>query len=217
MHTTYTLSAQKAKENLLQNEGIENVFQRDSVKKKLTQTKIERYGSSNFTNRDKAKQTCFERYGAETYLGSLKNANLYFNTHDCSDEYIKCFNDKEYLLNVLDTLENKTSAGLGSYLGIPYGQALHLLGKHGLLDKIALKEYSSQPEYDIINYVGSDLCVKRDRTAIAPYEIDIYIPSKKIGIEFNGTYWHSSIYKEKDYHFKKSRFAEKAGIRLIHI
>ena len=48
-------------------------------------------------------------------------------------------------------------------------------------------------------------------------EIDIYLPDYKIGIEFNGTYWHSDMYKEKNYHLNKSKEAEKLGIRLIHI
>lgn len=49
------------------------------------------------------------------------------------------------------------------------------------------------------------------------YEMDIYIPDKHIGIEYNGTYWHCSLNHNKNYHFNKSRIAEKAGIRLIHI
>ena len=49
------------------------------------------------------------------------------------------------------------------------------------------------------------------------YEIDIYIPALKIGIEYNGLYWHSELQKEKNYHFKKSKLADALGIRLINI
>ena len=38
-----------------------------------------------------------------------------------------------------------------------------------------------------------------------------------MGVEYNGTYWHSSEQKEKNYHFDKSKAAEAKGIRLIHI
>jgi hypothetical protein len=48
-------------------------------------------------------------------------------------------------------------------------------------------------------------------------EIDIYLPELKIGFEFNGLYWHSEEYKEKDYHFNKTDFFNKLGIRIIHI
>lgn len=49
------------------------------------------------------------------------------------------------------------------------------------------------------------------------YEIDIYLPALKIGVEYNGLYWHSELQKEKDYHFTKSKLAEERGIRLINI
>lgn len=48
-------------------------------------------------------------------------------------------------------------------------------------------------------------------------EIDIIINSKKVGIEINGLYWHSDIFKTKNYHLNKSQQLEKLGFRLIHI
>jgi len=55
------------------------------------------------------------------------------------------------------------------------------------------------------------------RDIIPPYELDIYIPEKKLAIEFNGNYWHSSIRKERLYHQEKSLLCKEKGIRLIHI
>lgn len=54
------------------------------------------------------------------------------------------------------------------------------------------------------------------------YEMDIFIPSKKIAIELNGLYWHSEHRKgfgglSPDYHIKKYNTFEKLGIRLITI
>ena len=48
-------------------------------------------------------------------------------------------------------------------------------------------------------------------------ELDIYIPDLKLGIEFNGSYWHYEYLKSADYHKNKSVLALKNGIRLIHI
>ena len=49
-------------------------------------------------------------------------------------------------------------------------------------------------------------------------EIDIYIPAKKIAIEYDGLIWHSEKFnKDKLYHLKKTLDCEKQGIRLIHI
>lgn len=56
-----------------------------------------------------------------------------------------------------------------------------------------------------------------DRSIISPSELDIVIPSKKIAIEFNGLYWHSSDLKAKSYHLDKTKACQKKGIKLIHI
>lgn len=53
-------------------------------------------------------------------------------------------------------------------------------------------------------------------------EIDLYIPDHKIGIEYNGLYWHSSGDKTTDQshsnrHLTKTEIAESNGIKLFHI
>lgn len=49
-------------------------------------------------------------------------------------------------------------------------------------------------------------------------EIDLYLPDHKIGVEFNGIYWHSeSAGKNKGYHFNKSKLCAENGVRLVHI
>lgn len=49
-------------------------------------------------------------------------------------------------------------------------------------------------------------------------EIDLYVPSLKLGIEFNGLYWHSTaIRPDVEYHQNKQRLARDAGIELIGI
>lgn len=60
--------------------------------------------------------------------------------------------------------------------------------------------------------------VKNDRTILKGRELDIYIPSKKLAIEFNGLYWHASNKKDDPfYHINKSIEAERVGVRLISI
>jgi len=51
-------------------------------------------------------------------------------------------------------------------------------------------------------------------------ELDIYIPSKKIAVEFNGLYWHSEMVlndKAERYHLIKWNECKKEGIQLIQI
>jgi hypothetical protein len=58
---------------------------------------------------------------------------------------------------------------------------------------------------------------ENDRSVLNGKELDIYIPSKKIAIEFNGLYWHSELFKDKNYHLDKTELCEKEEIQLIHI
>jgi len=59
--------------------------------------------------------------------------------------------------------------------------------------------------------------VKNTRSEINPYELDVYLTEKKIAIEMNGLYWHSELFKDPDYHFKKRQLCEEKGISLLQI
>ena len=60
--------------------------------------------------------------------------------------------------------------------------------------------------------------ISRDRNVLAPKEIDIFLPTRKIGIEYNGLHWHGELYSEDKYNtLVKHRLAKKAGIRLITV
>ena len=60
---------------------------------------------------------------------------------------------------------------------------------------------------------GFDI-VRRDRTQIAPLELDIYIPALRLAIEYNGLYWHSD---DKQRHLKKLTVCLDKNIKLIQI
>lgn len=48
-------------------------------------------------------------------------------------------------------------------------------------------------------------------------ELDIYIPSRHIAIEFNGLYWHSTDKRDALLHLTKTEECLSKGINLIHI
>ena len=77
-------------------------------------------------------------------------------------------------------------------------------------------------EMEIYQYLcsklGEENVILHDRTILNGKEIDIYIPSKKIGVEYNGLYWHSELSgKDKWYHINKLNECNDKGIRLIQI
>lgn len=49
------------------------------------------------------------------------------------------------------------------------------------------------------------------------FEWDVYIPSKKIAIEYNGLYFHRYPVKPKDYHWEKTRKSAAHGVKLVHV
>lgn len=81
------------------------------------------------------------------------------------------------------------------------------------------KSYASKPEKELLDFVRS-----LDNSAIGSYkklpnihEVDIYVPSKNIAIEYNGLYWHSENFKGKGAHYNKWKECKKQGIQLIQI
>lgn len=79
----------------------------------------------------------------------------------------------------------------------------------------------SKGEDEVYEYVcsllGKDNVIRSERTILKPYEIDIYVPSLHIGIEYNGIRWHSSLFREKNYHLNKLKLANSNGVELIQI
>lgn len=85
----------------------------------------------------------------------------------------------------------------------------------------AASQQTSKPEKEIaeflmengINIVPNSRTLLQGRT-----ELDIYIPEKKVAIEFNGLYWHSEkAGTEKNYHYDKWKQCQEKGIQLITI
>ena len=60
--------------------------------------------------------------------------------------------------------------------------------------------------------------IRGDRIVLNGKEIDAYLPEYKLGVEFDGLYWHNASQgKNSNYHLHKTLTAEQQGIRLIHI
>lgn len=56
-----------------------------------------------------------------------------------------------------------------------------------------------------------------NRSILSGKELDIYLPNFNLAIEFNGLYWHSEIYKSRNYHLNKTNSCKNLGVDLIHI
>lgn len=87
------------------------------------------------------------------------------------------------------------------------------------LEKYIDNKFRSRQERYIAKYlIEHSIDIRTNvRNLIEGKELDIYIPDRKIAIEFNGNYWHSELYKDKYYHQNKSLECLRSGIEVIHI
>jgi hypothetical protein len=140
-------------------------------------------------------------------------------THNVDDfiQKSKLKHGDKYDYSLVDYKNSQTSVSIicknhGVFKQLPYD---HISG-HG-----CNKCSSSISNYELeINKFLIDLNFKTITSSfsiIKPHQLDIFIPSHNIAIEFNGLYWHSEEYVDKNYHLNKTQLCEKKDIQLIHI
>lgn len=80
-------------------------------------------------------------------------------------------------------------------------------------------KFESDGEREIREFIVSHgIECHKDRKLLGGDELDIYIPSKGIAIEYNGLYWHQDKFgKDKSYHLNKLNNCNEKGVRLISI
>jgi len=106
---------------------------------------------------------------------------------------------------------------------------------HGTFEQIAVNVLSgriscqkcgnmkSSPEQEVADFLKIFTTVKqRDRSLIAPKELDIYLPDDKLAVEFHGLYWHSHANsddenKNRYKSFEKYRSCADKGVRLVTV
>ena len=128
----------------------------------------------------------------------------------------------ELLKYIKKTFKNKkpTLKELADSLNIGLSHIGHRINQFNLRD--SLTYYESYEESTLRSFISQFVETYPEEYYISDkdgkyYGIDVYIPSKKIGFEFNGTYWHSELFKDSQYHQRKSLAAAEQGIQLFHI
>lgn len=191
----------------LETYGVEYSFQIDEVKQLSRKTMLELYGVE-FAGQ------C-ELFALKRKQTQLTQIRQFCIENDCTpnQEVIAKYGTGWY------------QSGLFSGALLKHKSVLYV--KNSYLDKIANYEpikiinRFSKFEQEVFSYVKSIYngnILHNSRKIIVPLELDIYVPDKKIAIECNGVFWHSTNNGiHKDYHLNKTILCEKQNIRLIHI
>ena len=95
----------------------------------------------------------------------------------------------------------------------------HLNQKQGCPKCAKIESQAENEIYEFVcDIIGKENVRKNDRIILKGLELDIYIPSLQIAIEYNGIRWHSEMYKDdKSYHLNKLNKCNEHGIALINI
>lgn len=219
----------KIKLTNFKNYGVSHISQSEIIKKKVINTNIKNLGveypSQSNLVKNKIKQTLLKNFNVNHPMkcNEIKNKTIISNTKKTIDLSKKIFG------NTVEIINNK------NYTYIVKNQCI--LHNEYIIDKKVyywrlrsnitnicilcnpINSNSSIKETDIKNFIENELKIitNKDTKILKGKEIDIFIPSHNLGIEFNGLYWHSNIYKENNYHLNKTNSCEEQGIKLLHI
>ena len=193
--------------------GVDNVFASDEIKDRIKKTNMSKYGVEKIIDspkmREKMRMGLKNRWGVE-YAGQAH----------ASKEAVAALSSKETLSEfILGRYgENKpTIVEISRDLNCSETAVGHKINGWGLQDLIGYSTFL--PEEDIKGFLEDNGIpyVAHDRKILSGKELDFYVPSKKIGIEFNGSYWHSEAKKDPMYHQRKSLEAAEKGVFVFHI
>ena len=233
--------------------GVENASYLDEVKDKIRQKNIE----NKETRLEKTKKTNIEKYGVENTFQLFDTKRWWNNLSEeekikrnekvsnglkkYKDDESKLFiselsemfnKDKTTITNAITKLNIKMYDNFHPYIKI---EDLSLLNKYFSTTEMAMTSYGEKEIVEFIKSICDYDIIENDRNILKGKELDIYIPSKNVAIEFDGIYFHSlkniSIHNKNadkeqilkyDNYIKykglnKTIECEKLGIRLIHI
>jgi len=208
-------SEKKNKNTILIKYGVENVSNSQIIKDKKVETCLNNFGveypqqsKDIFEN---SKNVKFEKYGDENYANcdkmlrtKRKKLIKKYNAIDYDGEFLTFKCEKDHIYKIT--------------FGLYFNRIKVKTNLCTICNPYKSNESPNEVKlYEFIKNICSDEIKLKDRIVLSGKELDIYIPSKKIAIEYNGLYWHNELYKSDKYHFNKTELCEKNNITLIHI
>lgn len=162
----------------------------------------------------KRKETMIAKYGV-AYNSQRAEVKEILSNSSLTEEVQTLLDDRDWLHEEY-VVKKRTSVDIASELGIFYGTVLDRCRRNGFYIRQSYRTSTGEREVAAyldslgVHYLQCDRALK--------FELDLYVPSKKVAIEYNGVFWHSaSDRSKKDYHLNKTEVCEEEGIQLLHI
>lgn len=188
----------KRKKTNLEKYGVDIPLKSNLVKSKFKETNLKKWGSEHFKLSDKYKEIDNKRH--------ITKLNKQHNTI-----VIENFNNGIYNI-ICNLCNNKFDISVNAY-NIRKNKNIEICTICN-----PVEHNISLLEKDLFNYISSIYTgeIKTNWRELG-FELDIFLPEINIGFEFNGIYWHSEFYKEKNYHYNKYIKCLDNKIELIQI
>ena len=217
----------KTKQTNLKKYGYESHNSSEIIKEKKKQIFLKKYGVTNPSCledvKEKRNKTSLKHFGCTTCLklSNVRKCRNEIALKESYENFILKSEVDEPVFSLDDYLKRKSDNDILKFKCKLCGnifETTHHDGIHAHCPK-CFKNGNSFQEYEISQFLKSlNIYHLRNTQKIIPlYELDIYIPEKKLAIEFDGLYWHNADKVHKNYHLKKTELCEKQGIQLIHI
>lgn len=209
-----TEAKEKSKKTIQEKYGVDSPMQSKMIRNNHRKSMLEKYGVESPLQSEEIKRKSIETWNTNKenkIEKKLKNQFPYI------DRNVTKFIQQTY--NIDNPLPIKDKEELFQISGYKTRDGFrHFLNIRKIPYEVAGK-CSSSYELEISSHLQKkDIDIKQnDKLTLNGLELDIYIPEKKLAIEFNGDYWHSVEKKSIDYHLNKTNLCESKGIRLIHI
>jgi hypothetical protein len=213
-------------ETMLERYGVKHALQGEEAQEKRRRTTEERHGTLDMFSL--GRETVKEKYGVENAMQNEEvkkrnRVNMKNSFKIKSDSKLTEFN-----------LEQIGSDKVIYKLVCWECKSCFVMRNGPVNYKLRMKETpcpncnppdltSSKMEKELATYIHSLGVIQintNDKSVLRGtkfMEVDIYIPDEKIAIEFNGLYWHSELFKNKNYHQEKTRILLERGIMLYHV
>ena len=201
--------------------GCSHVLKNPEFKAKREHTCLERWGNAQPLRSEKFRKQQLETFGYTYHCQRNMTNYEFWQTDEAFIDFLKQKKRTLFELGEFFNIDPAVPAKRVIKLGVE-----HLIKHQGGWSKyedeiytMLIKEFHI-PKEEVKKHVRRGIFEDKDDHR----EIDIYLPKYKMGIEFNGDFWHSDIQANfQDHngrsrtHQKKALDAEKSGIFIFSI